>query len=244
MNMANEKTIDLFLSCEGSRVPARLYVRFNPYGVGVYLHLQSDSLTREVGTLGPHHQGVASSATTYPTLLAALARGLLPSLPDGAALEIDHTVRTVCAAGAAGMMVVRETITGRHIAGEPVAVFTLRFAADGADHEVTEAEDIYYGFRRVAEKLNAAWGVCGYCGLAEIRNYGDDDWRHGLFCFRDDPGALQRVRLSPDLRVWASGSWSNVDAFHSCPSFTAARWCLRLLEGDPPSERSQNPREG
>lgn len=234
MNMMNEKTLDVYLKLGPSRIPARLYIRFKTDGVGADASLDCEAVPNGVREALPGVDDGSGRGALPVHLLDALVKNILPRMPEGAALELDHIVETLGANDQARFIRMVETIAAGRAGDEPVAVFTLSFEVDGRHCEVTEAEDIYYALREVARGLQGACRICGYCAFAHVPPYGGDDWRHGLFCFRDDPGAYEELKHCADLRTWASRSWSNVDAFHFCPSFRLADWCQRLLATDAP----------
>src|SRR5438552_16118172 len=141
MNMISERTMDIYLVHGETRVPARLYVRFRPDGVGVYLGLHSDVVEAEAGELVDGAGGCAARQVTPGHFLDALAEGIFPGLPEGTAIELDHVVELFSGSSRKGTVPLRETMTGARIGEEPVVVFTLRFELDGHPIEVTEAED-------------------------------------------------------------------------------------------------------
>lgn len=221
MNFINEKVIDLWLVNDHERHPATLYLRFNVAGTGTYMRFQSRNIDIEVG----------ETEEQPKNFLAALQEGLLPRLPDQAFLELAHTVDLVVNEQVIKSIILTERIGKNKAEDEDYAQFSLKIEVEDNVYEASSEEDIYYAFLELGRQVGGGCRICGYCKYAQIMDYGDDDMRHGLFCFRDNPTDFAIVigqeyvgiKDTGDPIEWAQRSWSNVDAFHTCPSFDLAK---------------------
>jgi hypothetical protein len=197
------------------------------------LRLECSELEHELSEIGVEREDGTQWRTRPTTVSQALSRGLFQAIGVDARLRMKHTVRAYDHDAVITLTAV-EDVGSTTVEGELTTSFSLKLELDGGSVLVQDPEDFYYILYNLARDHGVFMRMCGYCAFAATQGYGGDDWRYGLYCLRDtpDPSVL---RNNPDRLQWEEYSWSNVDAFHWCPSFTLAEVFQALMK-----ERGKN----
>lgn len=212
MNMFNERSCVVDLVGIENAATGILYVKFHHSGVGVDLtvHIGSDGSTNEIAMA--HDQ----------TFHSALTKMLL-ALPPGVVLAIRHNALVRDVTGRVVMAQMTENITLTQGDDWASASYELLVPLGGIEAKASNPEDVFYVFHDLQTQHGLRLICCGTCHYGRTSGFGGDDWRHGLYCFRDTLESYEVVRWDIDAARWAQHSWSNVDCFHWCPSYSPAK---------------------
>lgn len=201
----NEKIVNTKLIDEkGYSRDTNLYVRFRDNNT-VHVILVGKSLR------------VESEGVNYAQCLLEL----MTRLPEEYQLKFLNSFQ-ITDTDTIEIITVEESImVSQYDPDEPQLRFKLVCEYKGKAFEAEAVEDFSIALQVLQDKMDVSFNICAFCSNADFRSTGGEDLRQGWYCLRD---VLNR---HPDLPWFQredefQEAYSNVNAFHWCPSYVKA----------------------
>ena len=222
MNLQHERVYDVHLIAAGVRTPGRLFIRFpSPTQSALVRYIDDQRDLQFDNSAYPRQASHDGFILRY--VLHLLTDYLFPALPADAILELNHLVKSESAGSETSLIEVRETIQLNWIDDVQTLAFRYYWSFQGQEFMVEDREDAGFALERVNKEHHQIWHNCSFCKHSREMNYGGDDYRFGLFCFRENPTIAKILHYTPNKDRWWEAAWAQVDAFHLCPAFDAHR---------------------
>ncbi len=202
----NERIVSTkLIDDKGHSQDTHLYVRFTENDT-VHLILVGKSLYFE-----------SNEATYVQSLLE-----LITKLPEGYQLKFLNSVQCTND-NSIEILTVEEyiAVTRQYDPDEPQLKFRLVCDYRGIVFEVEAIEDFSIALQALQDKMDISFNICAFCSNGDFRSTGGEDLRQGWYCLRDVSNR------HPDLPWFQredefQEAYSNVNAFHWCPSYAKA----------------------